>query len=102
MPLVLLVYVIPLALSLTHIMQLVVEPASVADGLAVVVPPPERGLSGLAVGAGGPFSSGGALLRGGREKKKRDVTLRFFAHTSPPSVSAIRPSRYEWGSPNVP
>lgn len=37
-------------------MQLVVEAAGVADGLAVVVPPPEGGVGGAAVGAGHPHA----------------------------------------------
>ncbi len=55
------------AVRSTHIMQFVVEAAGVADGLAVLVPPPQRGLGRLAVGAGGPLAAGGALLlRGGK------------------------------------
>ena len=36
-------------------MQFVVETAGVADGLPVLVPPPERGGGGLAVGAARPL-----------------------------------------------
>ena len=39
--------------------QLEVETAGIADRLPVVVPPPERGLGGVAVGAAQPVSPGG-------------------------------------------
>ena len=45
----------------TYIVQLVVESARVADGLAVVISPPQRRLGRLAVGARGPLAAGGAL-----------------------------------------
>ena len=35
----------------TYIVQLVIEPAGVADGLAVLVPPPQRRRGRVAVGA---------------------------------------------------
>ena len=49
-------------------MQLVVESARVADGLAVVISPPERRLGCLAVGARGPLAAGGALRQKMRGK----------------------------------
>ena len=39
--------------------HLEVETAGVTDWLPVVVPPPERGLGGVAVGAAQPVSPGG-------------------------------------------
>ena len=54
---------------LSYIVELVVEPAGVADGLAVGVSPPEGRLGRLAVGARGAFASGRALLS--MRKKKR-------------------------------
>ena len=39
--------------------HLEVETAGVTDRLPVVVPPPERGLGGVAVGAAEPVSPGG-------------------------------------------
>lgn len=44
-----------------YVVQLEVESTGVADGLALVVPPPEGRLSGLAVGTGGALASRGAL-----------------------------------------
>ena len=45
-------------------MEFVVETAGVADGLPVLVPPPERGGRGLAVGAARSLPPGGGLGRG--------------------------------------
>ena len=47
----------PSSEDFTHVMQLVVESTGVADRLPVLVPPPQRGGGGLAVGAGGALSS---------------------------------------------
>ena len=47
-------------------MQFVVEAASVADGLAIVVPPPQRRVGRLAVGADRALPSGRRL----RQKKQ--------------------------------
>jgi len=55
---------------LSYIVELVVEPAGVADGLAVRVSPPEGRLGRLAVGARGAFASGRTLLS--MRKKKRE------------------------------
>lgn len=44
-------------------MQFVIEAAGVADGLAVLVAPPERGGGGLAVGARGPRTPRRTLQR---------------------------------------
>ena len=52
----------------TYIVQLVVESARVADGLAVVISPPECRLGRLAVGARGPLAAGGALQQKMRGK----------------------------------
>ena len=52
----------------THVVELVVESARVADGLAVVISPPERRLGCLAVGARGPLAAGGALRQKMRGK----------------------------------
>ena len=52
----------------TYVVQLVVESARVADGLAVVISPPECRLGRLAVGARGPLAAGGALQQKMRGK----------------------------------
>ena len=49
--------------SFTHIMQLMIKPASVTDRLSVGVSPPERGGVGPTVGAACPLSLGGGLSR---------------------------------------
>ncbi len=59
-------------------MQLVVEPAGVADGLALVVPPPKRGGGGAAVGAAQTHSAGRRLEHGAlgnKKEKKKVVTI---------------------------
>ncbi len=42
-------------------MELVVEPAGVANGLSVLVPPPQGGRRSLAVRTGSAFPPGSAL-----------------------------------------
>lgn len=52
---------------MTHVVQLVVEAAGVADGLAIVVATPQRGVGGAAVGARhahAPISVGRLLTTG--------------------------------------
>ena len=59
--------------------QLEVETAGVTDRLPVVVPPPERGLGGVAVGAAQPVSPGG---RGEhlRHRHGLEVHLQIFCY----------------------
>ena len=59
---------------LSYIVQLVVESARVAHGLAVRVPPPEGRLGRLAVGARGAFASGRTLLSMRKKKKKKQFS----------------------------
>jgi hypothetical protein len=47
----------------THVVQFVVESAGVADGLAVLVAPPQRSRGRLAVGADRAFPTRGRLKR---------------------------------------
>ena len=51
----------------THVVQLVIEAAGVADGFAVVVPPPERGRRRLAVGTHRALTPRRGLLARRRE-----------------------------------
>ena len=53
----------------THVVKLVVEAACIADGLAVVVPPPEGGVGGLAVCTDGALPPRGGLQHGGGRQK---------------------------------
>jgi hypothetical protein len=59
---------------LSYIVELVVEPAGVADGLAVGVSPPEGRLGRLAVGARGAFASGRTLLSMRKKKTKKQFS----------------------------
>ncbi len=45
----------------SYTVQFVVQPTSIADGLSIVIPPPQRGGGRFAVGARGPLPPGGAL-----------------------------------------
>lgn len=58
----------------THVVQLVVEPASVADRLAGLVPSPEGRGGRLAVGAAGARPSRRALQRQFWKREDRDIT----------------------------
>lgn len=55
-------------------MQLVVEAARVADWLPGLVPPPQRGGRGLAVGAAGARPPRRALQRQFWKRKHTDIT----------------------------
>lgn len=59
-----------LMMMLTYVVQFVVQSTGVADRFTVLIPPPQGGLRGLAVGTRGTFSSGCTLLR------KRGFTMR--------------------------
>ena len=63
-------------------MKFVVESACVADGLAINIPPPECGLSGLAVGAHGALTTGCALLHKDRDKRKIFGSFMGITHGS--------------------
>lgn len=58
----------------THVVQLVVKPASVADRLAGLVPPPEGRGRRLAVGAAGARPPRRALQRQFWKREHRDIT----------------------------
>lgn len=61
-------------MSVTHVVQLVVEPASIADWLAGLVPPPEGRGRCLAVGAAGARPSRRALQRQFWKREDTDIT----------------------------
>lgn len=58
----------------THVVQLVVKPASVADRLAGLIPPPEGRGRRLAVGAAGARPPRRALQRQFWKREDRDIT----------------------------
>lgn len=58
----------------THVVQLVVEPASVADRLARLIPSPESRSRRLAVGAAGARSSRRTLQRQFWKREDTDIT----------------------------
>ena len=84
----------------TYVVQLVVESARVADRLAVVVPPPQRRLRRLAIGARGPLAAGGTL----RKKSARKIETRQWRRRRGRCFSAIDDlwsvRRIEW-SPDI-
>lgn len=61
-------------MNVTHVVQLVVEPASVADRLAGLVPPPEGRGRRLAVGAAGARPSRRTLQRQFWKREDTDIT----------------------------
>lgn len=88
---------------LTYIVEFIVEPTSVTNGLSVTITPPKSGLSGFAVGTRSSFSSGCAL----KWKEKKNLTSnkgnsRYFPPSFPsilvgveeqPKISELSPSQ---------
>lgn len=61
-------------MNVTHVVQLVVEPASVADRLAGLIPPPEGRGRRLAVGAASARPSRRTLQRQFWKREDTDIT----------------------------
>lgn len=61
-------------MSFTHVVQLVVEPTSVADWLTGLIPPPEGRGRRLAVGAAGARPSRRTLQRQFWKREDTDIT----------------------------
>lgn len=73
----------------THVVQLVVEPASVADRLARLIPSPEGRGRRLAVGAAGARSSRRTLQRQFWKREDTDITPVTLAFSGFDDRSAI-------------